>query len=349
MRILVTGGAGFIGSHCVDALLARGHEVVALDSLDPRVHAARPDYLDRRAMYLIGDVADEEVCERALYGVDAVSHQAAMVGLGRGIADAPSYVRANDLGTAMLLRCAVAAGVRRLVLASSMAVYGEGAYECPTHGPRRPGPRRAVDLDAGRFDPPCPDCGARLEAQPLTEDAAPEPRSVYAATKLHQEHLAFAAMREGGPAVAALRYHNVYGPRMPRRTPYAGVASLFRSQIADGGAPRVFEDGHQVRDFVHVSDVARANLVALEREEPAVGAFNVGTDEPRTVLDLAAALSHALGSPPPLVTGEHRSADVRHIFASSARAARDLGYRAAVPFAVGMRELASAPLREPVA
>ncbi len=349
MRVLVTGGAGFVGSHCVDALLVRGHEVVALDSLDPRVHAGRPDHLDRRATYLIGDVADEEVCARALHGVDAVSHQAAMVGLGRGIADAPSYVRANDLGTAVLLRCCVAAGVRRLVLASSMAVYGEGAYGCPTHGPRRPGPRRAADLDAGRFDPPCPDCGVRLEPQPLTEDGAPDPRSVYAATKLHQEHLAFAAMREGGPAVAALRYHNVYGPRMPRRTPYAGVASLFRSQIADGGAPRVFEDGNQVRDFVHVSDVARANVLALEREEPAVGAFNVGTDEPHTVLDLAAALSHALGSPPPLVTGEHRPADVRHIFASSARASRDLGYRAAVPFAAGVREFASAPLREPVA
>ena len=349
MRALVTGGAGFIGSHCVDALLARGHEVVVLDSLDPCVHAARPDYLDRRATYVIGDVADEETCERALRGVDAVCHQAAIVGVGRGVADAPRYARANDLGTAVLLRRAVAVGARRFVLASSMSVYGEGAYACPTHGPRMPGPRSGADLEAGRFDPPCPECGARLETRPLTEDAPPDPRSIYAATKLHQEHLAFAVMREGGPAVTALRYHNVYGPRMPRRTPYAGVASLFRSQIADGEAPRVFEDGHQIRDFVHVSDVARANLLALEREVPAVGAFNVGADEPHTVLDLAAALSLVLGSRPPLVTGEHRPGDARHVFASSARAARDLGYRAAVTFAAGVREFARAPLREPVA
>lgn len=348
MRVLVTGGAGFIGSHCVDALLARGHEVTVVDSLDPSVHAGPPAYLNPDARYVTADVTDEEAVGGALRGAEAISHQAAVVGLGRGAADAPLYARTNDLGTAVLLRCALAAGVGRFVLASSVVVYGEGAYRCASCGPQRPRPRRRSDLDAGRFDPPCPRCGAPLVPEAIDEDELVDPRSVYAATKLHQEHLAFAVMRDGGPAVTALRYHNVYGPRMPRNTPYAGVASLMRSQIAGSGPPRVFEDGRQLRDFVHVRDVARANVLALERAEPAVGAYNVGSGEPRSVHDLARALADALGAPAPVVTGEHRPGDVRHIFASSARAARDLGYRAFVPFAEGMCEFATAPLREPV-
>lgn len=348
MRILVTGGAGFIGSHCVDALLARGHDVVVLDDLDPHVHSAPPDYLAPDATYVIGDVADGEACDRALRAVDAVCHQAAVVGLGRGVADAPRHARTNDLGTAVLLRHAVAAGVRRFVLASSMVVYGEGAYRCGVDGPQRAGPRARVDLDAGHFDPPCPRCGAPLVPEPVDEVAPPDPRSVYAATKLHQEHLAFAVEREGGPAVTALRYHNVYGPRMPRDTPYAGVASHFRSQIAAGGPPRVFEDGDQLRDFVHVKDVARANVLALEREAPASGAYNIASGGPRTILELATVLASALCGAPPLVTGEHRPADVRHVFASTRRAAQGLGFQAEVGFADGMRQFASAPLREPV-
>jgi len=345
----VTGGAGFIGSHVVDALLARGHEVAVLDSLDARVHAESPDYVDGRAELIVGDVCDAKAVSRAMRGADAVSHQAALVGLGRGLADAPRYAMANDVGTATVLHAACEANVERLVLASSMVVYGEGSYRCAKCGPQRPGPRQERDLAQGRFEPRCPICGGALQPLPVEEGAPLDPRSVYAATKVHQEHLAFVAMHQGGPAVTALRYHNVYGPRMPRDTPYAGVASLFRSQLAAGLAPRVFEDGKQQRDFVQVRDVARANLLALERDKPAVGAFNVGSGAPRSVLELAIALAAATPrAPSPSVTGECRASDARHVFASVDRAASVLGFRAEVPFAEGVAEFARAPLRESV-
>ncbi|MDP9245887.1 MAG: NAD-dependent epimerase/dehydratase family protein [Chloroflexota bacterium] len=344
MRIVVTGGAGFIGSHVVDALVARGHDVTVIDSFTPAVHVARPDYLNRHATYVDGDVLDGELLDRALAGVDAVAHHAAIVGLGAGTLDGPLFARTNDVGTAELLRAALRCRVPRLLLASSMVVYGEGAYHCGSDGAQRAMPRRDADLAAGRFDPTCPRCGGPLEPGAITEDAPLDPRSVYAATKVHQEHLAFVAMREGGPAVTALRYHNVYGPRTPRDTLYAGVASTFRGQIAAGRTPRVFEDGAQRRDFVHVRDIAEANVRAIERDAPAIGAFNVGSGTPRTILELATALSAALGGRAPTVTGEYRLADVRHIFASSERADRELGLGPRVRFADGVAELAATPV-----
>src|SRR5215217_7879088 len=290
--ILVTGGAGFVGSHVVDALLDAGHAVRVLDALLPAAHRERPDYLDPRAEWIEGDLRDPEIAARAVDGVAAVSHQAAMVGLGVDIGDIADYVGHNDLGTAVLLRALAASGFAgRLVLASSMVVYGEGRYACPEHGVVRPGPRRAEDLDAARFEPPCPACGRALRPETVPEDAPLDPRNVYAATKLAQEHLCAAFARETGGVVTALLYHNVYGPRMPRDTPYAGVASIFRSALAAGRAPRVFEDSGQRRDFVHVRDVARANLLALLAPEPVAGAFNVASGRPRTVLDMARALA----------------------------------------------------------
>ena len=348
MRVLVTGGAGFVGSHVVDALVARGHDVVVLDNLDPAVHGSRPDYLNEGAAYVEADLRDEAALAQALRGAAALSHQAALVGVSAGFADAARYAAVNDVGTALVLRAAIEARVGRLVLASSMVVYGEGAYACARDCAQRPAPRRPADLDRGRFEPPCPRCGAPLEPRAVDEDTPLDPRSVYAATKVHQEHLAWIAMREGGPALTALRYHNVYGARMPRDTPYAGVASLWRSQIARGEAPRVFEDGGQRRDFVHVLDVARANVLAIERHEPAVGAYNVGSGEQHTILELARALALFLRAPEPLVTGEHRASDVRHVFASSEKAARELGFRARTSFADGVRAYAREPLREAV-
>jgi dTDP-L-rhamnose 4-epimerase len=345
--ILVTGGAGFIGSHIVDLLLAEGHAVRSVDALLPAAHRERPDYLDPAAELLEGDLRDPAVAARAVAGVDAVCHQAAMVGLGVDLGDLPEYVGHNDLATAQLLRALAARGFAgRLVLASSMVVYGEGRYACAAHGIVAPAPRRREDLDAGRFEPPCPRCGRPLEPRTVPEDAPPDPRSVYAATKLAQEHLCAAFARETGVPVCALRYHNVYGPRMPRDTPYAGVASIFRSAFAAGRAPRVFEDGGQRRDFVHVRDVARANLLALTA--PVEGAFNVASGTPRTVLELARALADACHGPPaaaPQVTGEWRAGDVRHVVASPERAARELGFTAREDFAAGMAELATAPLR----
>ncbi|MYT09141.1 MULTISPECIES: NAD-dependent epimerase/dehydratase family protein, partial [Streptomyces] len=284
----------------------------------------------------------------ALGGVDAVCHQAAMVGLGVDFADAPGYVSHNDLGTAVLLAAMAEAGVRRLVLAGSMVVYGEGRYACAVHGTVRPGPRAVADLDAGRFEPPCPQCGADLCPGLVGEDAPVDPRNVYAATKLAQEHLAASWARATGGSAVALRYHNVYGPGMPRDTPYAGVASFFRSALARGEAPRVFEDGGQRRDFVHVRDVAAANVAALEASsrDGALTSYNTGSGEPHTVGEMARALAEAYGGPGPVVTGEYRLGDVRHITADSARLRAELGWKAEVGFAEGMREFAGAGMRD---
>ncbi|MFJ5774538.1 NAD-dependent epimerase/dehydratase family protein [Streptomyces sp. NPDC093094] len=331
MRVLVTGGAGFIGSHVVEALLERGHEPVVYDVReDPGA-----------------DVRDPAAVARALAGADAVCHQAAMVGLGVGVADAAEYVSRNDLGTAVLLAAMADAGVRRLVLAGSMVVYGEGRYVCPRHGAVRPGPRAVGDLEAGRFEPACPACGADLAPGLVGEDAPADPRNVYATTKLAQEHLAAAWARCTGGSAVSLRYHNVYGPGMPRDTPYAGVASFFRSALARGEAPRVFEDGRQRRDFVHVRDVAAANLAALEADVPdsALTAYNTGSGEPHTVGEMARALAAAYGGPEPVVTGEFRLGDVRHITADSSRLRQELGCKPEVGFEEGMAEFARAGMR----
>jgi dTDP-L-rhamnose 4-epimerase len=354
MRVLVTGGAGFIGSHVVDALGSAGHEVRVLDALLPCVHpdGAPPSSGDPRLEFVHGDVRDESTVNDALRGVSVVCHLAAMVGLGVDFGDAPLYAGCNDLGTAVLLAAMARAGAGRLVLASSMVVYGEGAYACAEHGPAAtPPPRQAADLDAGRFEPRCGRCGEPLAPDLVQEEARLDPRSLYAATKVAQEHLAGSWARATGGQVAALRYHNVYGPGMPRDTPYAGVASFFRSSLADGRAPRVFEDGAQRRDFVHVRDVAAATVSAVEAVAAGtvpsgpgtLRAYNVGSGTPRTVGELAAALARAYGGPEPVVTGEYRLGDVRHVTASSERIWRELGWRAAVPFADGVAEFAAAP------
>jgi dTDP-L-rhamnose 4-epimerase len=271
-----------------------------------------------------------------------------MVGLGTDILDIAGYVAHNDLGTAVVLRELARSGFGgRLVQASSMVVYGEGRYACPEHGDVRPGPRTVTDLEGGRFEPPCPRCGAALTPAAIPEDAPPDPRNVYAATKLHQEHLATAFSRETAVPVTSLRYHNVYGPRMPRDTPYAGVASIFVSALNAGRPPQVFEDGGQLRDFVHVRDVARANVLALLADAPVPGAFNVCSGVPRSVGDMARTL-HAAGFdgvPPPETTGAYRLGDVRHVFASPDLARERLGFTATEDFAVGMAEFARAPLR----
>jgi dTDP-L-rhamnose 4-epimerase len=350
-RVLVTGGAGFIGSHVVDELLARAIEVRVLDMLHAGAHAGPPPYLRPDAEYVFGDIRDPELVERCLRGVDGVSHQASMVGLGVDLGDLPAYVSHNDLGTAILLSSMHAEGFAgRLVLASSMVVYGEGRYRCDRHGIVRPGPRRTEDLRAGRFEPACRDCGGTLRSEEVPEDAPLDPRNVYAATKLHQEHLCGVFARETATSTTALRYHNVYGPRMPRDTPYAGVASIFRSALESGRPPRVFEDGKQRRDFVHVRDVARANALALLVEPPVAGALNIASGVSHTVEEMARSLSKAFAetTPSPVVTGAYRLGDVRHIVASPERARNELGFEATVSFADGMKEFSGPQLRTPV-
>lgn len=347
MRVLVTGGAGFIGSHVAETLVDAGYRVRVVDALLPEVHRGDPVELDPRVEFVRGDVRDPADVAAALDGIDAVSHQAAMVGLGVDLADLPAYAGHNDLGTAVLLAQMAKQRIRRLVLASSMVVYGEGRYRCAGHGIVRPAARRDGDLAAGRFEPPCPWCGRPVEPDLVPEESPVDPRNVYAATKVAQEHLSSAWAAGSGGTVVALRYHNVYGPRMPRDTPYAGVASIFRSALERGEAPRVFEDGGQRRDFVHVRDVARANLLALRHHvEPSrMVTFNVGSGDPRTVGEMAAALAVAYGGPQPLITGEYRLGDVRHVTASPARARDVLGFRPEMDFDAGMAAFARDPLR----
>ncbi|MGQ4434828.1 NAD-dependent epimerase/dehydratase family protein [Streptomyces sp. SAS_260] len=329
MRVLVTGGAAFIGSHVVEALTAAGHEAVVSDLRDGL------------------DVRRPQAVASALPYVDAVCHQAAMVELGTGFGDAADYVSHNDLGTAALLTAMADAGLRRLVLAGSMVVYGEAAYACAEHGPVRPGPRSVADPGAGRFEPRCPRCGEVLTPGLVGEDASVDPRNVYATAKLTQEHLAAAWARSpGGSAVS--RATPTCTARMPRDTPYAGVASFFLSALARGESPRVFEDGGGRRaagggrraagggrraagggrrDIVHIRDVAAANVAALE-SEPQEGAS-----------------AAAYGGPALVVTRECRLGDVRHITADSSRLRAELGWKAEVECTEGMREFATSKLR----
>ncbi len=335
MRYVVTGAAGFIGTAVVSALTEAGLEPVVLDSLRPDVHCDRTP----PAGVVVGDVRDAELLDRLLPGTDVVVHLAAKVGLGVDIADMDDYVSSNDLGTAVLLRRCAAAGVARFVQASSMVVYGEGRYTCPTHGLVPPGPRSVEALRRREFEPPCPVCGRALTPGLVTEGARFDPRNTYAATKVAQEHLAGSWARETDGVAVSLRFHNVYGPGMPRDTPYAGVAARFLSSLDKGEAPQVFEDGGQRRDFVHVSDVARAVSAAVGSERPGHHAYNVGSGTVTTIGGMATALAEARGGLDPVVTGEFRLGDVRHITASSRLARAELGWSARVPLPEGVRDL----------
>ncbi|BBY87214.1 NAD-dependent epimerase/dehydratase family protein [Mycolicibacterium tokaiense] len=341
MKVLLTGAAGFIGTQIAAALRAKGHEVVGLDVLLPAAHhdAVLPEGVVR------GDVAAPDIVAHLLDGVDVVCHQAAMVGAGVNAADAPAYGRHNDYATTVLLAQMYAAGVSRLVLASSMVVYGQGGFECPKHGAVDPLPRRRADLDAGMFEHRCPLGDEPVHWTLVDEDAPLKPRSLYAASKTAQEHYALAWAEASGGSVTALRYHNVYGAGMPRDTPYSGVAAIFRSALEKGQAPKVFEDGGQMRDFVHVSDVAAANVAAVESPAQGFLAANVCSGQPISILDVAGIVCEARGGPAPEVTGQYRSGDVRHIVASPEGAAASLGFRASVSPQEGLRDFAFAPLR----
>jgi len=347
VRVLLTGSAGFVGAAVAEQLEQAGDEVVRVDLLIPQAHPA--EVRAAPGTHAV-DVRDGAALAPLLDGVDVVCHQSAMVGAGVTVADMPLYASHNDLGTAVLLAAMHEAGVRRLVVASSMVVYGEGRYTCEEHGPQTPGARSLEALEGGDFENHCARCGLALGWRTVDEEARLDPRSSYAASKVATEHYVAAWVRQSPAAAVALRYHNVYGPLMPRDTPYSGVAALFRSAIEGGDPPDVFEDGGQMRDFVHVSDVARCNVLSLRRvvdaPDESFTTYNVCSGEPIPIRRVAEVVARGTGSGmTPRVTGRFRLGDVRHIVASPDKAGRELGFTAQVRPDEGLQQFATDPLR----
>jgi len=342
MRILVTGGAGFIGSHLADALLRDGHTVRVLDNFDAQVHQGRrPDYLNPNAEYLEGDVRDAEAVRKALQGAEVVFHEAAAVGVGQSMYQIEKYVSANTLGTAVLLDVIVSEKLplQRLVVASSMSIYGEGQYRCQQCGAVTPSLRPETQLAAHDWEMRCPGCQASVKPEPTPETKPLIPTSVYAVTKRDQEELCLTVGRSYGIPTIALRYFNVYGTRQALSNPYTGVCAIFSARIKNRHRPIVFEDGGQTRDLIHVSDIVRANLLAMSHPGTVDGAFNVGTGRPTSILDIARTLSQLYGERlEPEVTRKYRAGDIRHCYADISKL-KALGFAPLVTLNEGLREL----------
>lgn len=342
-KVLITGGAGFIGSHLADLLLSKGYAVRALDSLDPQVHgpdATRPAYLAGGVELVRGDVRDPAAVASALEGCSLLVHFAAAVGVGQSMYEISRYTSVNSLGAAVVLE---AVSRRRdlegMIVASSMSIYGEGLYECPSCGSCEPGLRPRERMAAGLWEPLCPSCGAECSPAPTPERKTLRPTSVYAVNKRDHEELFLSVGDAYGIPATALRFFNVYGDRQALSNPYTGVAAIFASRLLNGNRPIVFEDGMQSRDFIHVGDVAAACLLALEKAPG--GTFNIGTGRATPVMEIARMLDRILGTGlDPEVTGEFRAGDIRHCFADVSAAGRALGFEASVAIEDGMENLA---------
>ncbi len=349
--VLVTGGAGFIGSHLVDELVQRGARVRVLDNLDPQVHghgARVPslihDHVDAgRVDFIRGDVADPDAVAGALEDVDTVFHHAAAVGVGQSMYQVAHYVRANSLGGAVLLEAILEQRdrVRRVVVASSMSIYGEGQYRCQEHGVVAPPLRGAEQLSTGDYRMHCTRCGRVVEPLPTPESKPLQPTSVYAVTKRDHEELFLSVGNAYDIPTVALRYFNVYGPRQSLNNPYTGVAAIFASRLLNRRPPLVFEDGRQSRDFIHVRDIVAANIRAMESDEAMGGSYNIGTGRSLSLRDMLDALREQLGGPEPEFVGRFRQGDIRHCFADTARARKELGFEAGVTFEEGIDDLAA--------
>ena len=343
-HVLVTGGAGFIGSHLVDALVANGHQVRVLDALVPQVHGvdAVPLYLNPKIEFVRGDVCSRELVDKALEGIDVVFHEAAEVGVGQSMYEIERYVRANDLGTAVLLEAILARQpqIQKLVVASSMSIYGEGAYNCSTCGLVNPQLRPSEQLLARRWELECETCGKSLTPAGTTEDKPLFPTSVYAVTKQDQEQFCLAVGRSYKIPTVALRYFNVYGTRQALSNPYTGVCAIFSSRLLNGNRPMIFEDGEQTRDFVHVSDIVQANLLAMETDRADYQAVNIGTGVPTSVSAVCYLLADGLGVEiQPEIVGRYREGDIRHCVADISKARALLGYEPRVALQAGIPEL----------
>jgi dTDP-L-rhamnose 4-epimerase len=342
-RILITGGAGFIGSHLADELLSAGYQVRALDLLVGQVHGrqTRPEYLDREVELVLGDVRDRAVVDRALAGVDAVFHLAAAVGVGQSMYQIRDYTSTNVLGTSTLLEALIKKPVERLIVASSMSIYGEGLYR-DAGGRLVNDAERTIDaLASAGWDPLDAD-GEPLEPLPTPETKTPSLKSVYALTKYDQERLSLMIGEAYRIPTVALRFFNVFGPRQALSNPYTGVLAIFASRLLNQRRPIIYEDGHQRRDFVSVYDVARALRLALEAPNAPGRAFNVGSGQSASVLEIAQRMAVVLDAEPilPQITGQYRVGDIRHCFADISQARMVLGYEPQITLEAGLMELA---------
>jgi dTDP-L-rhamnose 4-epimerase len=345
-RILITGGAGFIGSHTADRLIERGYEVVIYDNLDPQVHDSIPDYLHPDAEFIEGDVRDRNRLHRVLRGVDAVCHLAAAVGIGQSMYDIEKYVDVNIGGTAVLLDLLVKepdVRVEKVVIASSMSIYGEGEYDCPECGvARHPHVRSREEIRKGGWELHCVVCAHRLQPRPTRETSSLNPNSIYAITKRVQEEMTMMVGRAYGIPVVGLRYFNTYGQRQSLRNPYTGVCAIFSSRIKTGNPPILYEDGLQTRDFVHVRDVARANQLAIESAAADGQVLNVGTGRVTTVKEIAQALIHLYGKErelTPRIANQFREGDIRHCCADISEIQRVLRFSPEVSLSEGLQDL----------
>ena len=346
MKTLVTGGAGFVGSHLVDSLLEAGHDVRILDNLDPQVHGAErqpPDYLNPKAELQVGDVRDRDAVSRAMEDVDVVYHQAAAVGVGQSMYEIERYVSVNSVGAAVVLEEAIARRdqLRRLIVASSMSIYGEGAYRDAQGAACYPGLRSEEALARRAFECRGPD-GSELTPEPTPESKPLQPTSIYAVTKRDHEEMFLSVGAAYGIPTVALRYFNIYGTRQSLSNPYTGVMAIFSSRLLNQNPPVIFEDGAQTRDFVNVADIVQANLLALEGERAVGGVYNIGTGQPTSVARIAEVLAERLDfGEPAQITGEFRAGDIRHCYADISRARADLGFEPKVGLEAGMDELLS--------
>ena len=344
MRILVTGGAGFVGSHLVDRLVREGHAVRILDNLDPQVHpdSRPPDYLNPAAEFVRGDVRDREAVTKALNGVEVLYHLAAAVGVGQSMYEVLRYVEVNALGAGVVLDILANQGhsVRKMIVASSMSCYGEGKYHCDACGPVFPKLRSAEQLARRDWEMHCPGCGATAKPVPTDEEKPLFPTSIYAITKRDHEEMFLTVGRAYGIPTVALRFFNIYGPRQALSNPYTGVAAIFSSRLLNGAPPIIFEDGLQTRDFIHVSDIVSALIMALHDDHANGQILNVGTGRAMSVIELARLLSERLGfKGAPQIENEFREGDVRHCYADVRRIRSLLGWEPRVAFEEGIDEL----------
>lgn len=345
-NVLVTGGAGFIGSFIVDALVKAGHHVHILDNLDSQVHGKerkKPDYLNAEAEFILGDICDRDSFAKALRGVEVVFHEAGAVGVGQSMYQVKRYVENNTLGIANLLDI-VASGecktLEKMIVPSSMSIYGEGAYTCETCGTVYPSQRPLQMLEKHKWDPVCPLCGAKITHKSVSEDKPLHPASVYAITKRDHEELSLIVGKAYGISTFTLRYFNVYGPRQALTNPYTGVAAIFCGNLLRGKPPLIFEDGHQMRDFIHISDIVSATLACMEQTHVQHGVYNVGSGDQISIIELARLISREMGSSiKSVVTNRFRVGDIRHCYADISRIERELGWKPKVKLEHGIGDL----------